>query len=264
MQFFLDLHSVTGKKKTLSASRPPLNLSSPIVWPTMASSQHQCAGALSSLTTIADQFWDEALVELPQGLAGSGWTADEVVDEGAATNPSASRKKSSPPLQKFAPAGTQGDVALGRRRGAQSPAYGVNTETAQQVCNLTPPDRRAPPPLRRYIRSITSTTALRFLHIPADMHRELGLGDMYPTQPGGRRDNAVTVHLVSGAINAAVIMLRTTSIRQHHRRFSTGWRDFCARLGVEIGDDLMFEREVGTGNDLAVSIVKGRLNVNTT
>ena len=108
---------------------------------------------------------------------------------------------------------------------------------------------------RQYTRTVTSATALRLLNIPKDMHRQLGLGDMYPPKGAGRRSNVCTVHMATSAIRAAVVMLRTSSRTQHHRRFSTGWREFCALVGVEIGDVIMFER-TGTSNELAVRVVK--------
>ena len=78
---------------------------------------------------------------------------------------------------------------------------------------------------------------------------------MYAKQSSGRRENACIVHLVSGAIRAPVTMLRTSSIRQHHRRFTAGWREFCGHVGVEIGDELLFER-AGADNKLGVHVKK--------
>ena len=108
---------------------------------------------------------------------------------------------------------------------------------------------------RQYRRTITSATGLRVLNIPIDMHCQLGLGDMYPRKAAGRRRNVCTVHIATSAIHAAVVMLRTTSRSQHHRRLSTGWRDFCARADVEIGDALTFER-LENDNKLTVHVDK--------
>ena len=108
---------------------------------------------------------------------------------------------------------------------------------------------------RQYRRTITSATGLRVLNIPIDMHCQLGLGDMYPRKAAGRRRNVCTVHMATSAIHADVVMLRTTSRRQHHRRLSTGWRDFCARADVEIGDVLTFER-LENDNKLTVHVEK--------
>jgi len=130
-----------------------------------------------------------------------------------------------------------------------------------QASALDPHQRHAPPPQHngRYKRASTSTTALRFLHIPADMHHQLGLDEMYSKQPAGCRDNVCTIHLVTRTIRAPVVMLKTTSRRQHHRRFSTGWREFCALVGVELGDELIFMR-TGSSNELAVRVVKAGLS----
>jgi hypothetical protein len=108
---------------------------------------------------------------------------------------------------------------------------------------------------RKYTRTVTSSTALRLLHIPKGMHRQLGLGDMYTPKATGRRRNVCTVNLATSAIHAVVVMLRTTSSGQYHRRLSSGWREFCARADVEVGDELIFER-TGTGNELVVRVVK--------
>jgi len=129
-----------------------------------------------------------------------------------------------------------------------------------QASALDPHIRHAPPQHNgRYKRASTSTTALRFLHIPADMHHQLGLDEMYSKQTAGCRDNVCTVHLVTRTIRAPVVMLKTTSRRQHHRRFSTGWREFCALVGVELGDELIFMR-TGSSNELAVRVVKAGLS----
>ena len=108
---------------------------------------------------------------------------------------------------------------------------------------------------RQYARTIASATALRLLHIPRDMHRQLGLGSMYPKKAAGRRKNVCTVDLVTGTAHAAVMMLRTTSKGQHHRRLSTGWREFCGLAGVGIGDRLVFTR-LENANTLSVHIEK--------
>ena len=108
---------------------------------------------------------------------------------------------------------------------------------------------------RQYVRTIASITAFRLLHITIDMHHQLGLGDMYPKKAAGRRKNVCTVDLVTDTAHAAVMMLRTTSKGQHHRRFSTGWREFCGRAGVEIGDRLVFTR-LENANTLSVHVEK--------
>ena len=108
---------------------------------------------------------------------------------------------------------------------------------------------------RQYVRTIASATALRLLHIPRDMHRQLGLGSMYPKTAARRRKNVCTVDLVTGTAHAAVVMLRTTSKGQHHRRLSTGWREFCGLAGVGIGDRLVFTR-LENAKTLSVHIEK--------
>ena len=108
---------------------------------------------------------------------------------------------------------------------------------------------------RQYVRTIASVTALRLLHITKDMHQQLGLGGMYPQKAAGRRKNVCTVDLVTDTAQAAVVMLRTTSKGQHHRRFSSGWREFCGRAGVEIGDRLVFTR-LENANLLSVHVEK--------
>ena len=108
---------------------------------------------------------------------------------------------------------------------------------------------------RQYVRTIASVTALRLLHITKDMHQQLGLGGMYPQKAAGRRKNDCTVDLVTDTAHAPVVMLRTTSKGQHHRRFSTGWREFCGRAGVEIGDRLVFTR-LQNANLLSVHVEK--------
>ena len=88
-----------------------------------------------------------------------------------------------------------------------------------------------------------------------DMHQQLGLGGMYPQKAAGRRKNVCTVDLVTDTAHAAVVMLRTTSKGQHHRRFSTGWREFCGRAGVEVGNKLVFTR-LENANTLSVHVEK--------
>ena len=112
---------------------------------------------------------------------------------------------------------------------------------------------------RKYTCTIGSATALRLLHIPIHMHRQLGLSDIYPLKAAGRRTGACSLILATMADKAAVVMVRTISKGQRHRRFSTGWREFCARAGVDIGDELVFER-TGTWNELAVRVVKAGLS----
>lgn len=108
---------------------------------------------------------------------------------------------------------------------------------------------------RQYTRTIANAMALRLNNIPVDMHRQLGLGNMYPQKTSGRRKNACTVVMATSTIHVSVLMLRTTSRGQHHRRITTGWREFCARAGVEIGDELVFER-VNNANKLFVQVKK--------
>lgn len=104
-------------------------------------------------------------------------------------------------------------------------------------------------------RTITNTMVLRILHIPADMHRQLCLSEIYPVRHAGRRNNVCTVCLVTPNIRATVDMVRTTSGRQHHRRMSAGWRAFCKSVGVEVGDTLVFERTENE-NELGVGVLK--------
>ena len=108
---------------------------------------------------------------------------------------------------------------------------------------------------RQYARTIASATALRLLHITIDMHRQLGLSDMYPKKAAGRRKNVCHLDLVTDTTHTAVVMLRTTSMGQHHRRLSTGWREFCGRAGVEVGDRLVFTR-LENANTLSVHVEK--------
>jgi len=93
------------------------------------------------------------------------------------------------------------------------------------------------------------------------MHRQLGLSDMYAKKAAGqaRRTGACTLNVATRTDIAAVVMVRTISKGQRHRRFSTGWLKFCARAGVEIGDELVFKR-TRTGNALAVRVVKAGLS----
>jgi len=220
----------------------------------------QSMGALPSVTTGPDQFWDELMAKSPHDIAGVRWTtALEAV--GARKSPPVSCEKSAPLLAEFASERVNVPTLTLENRRVHSPMtmHAMDAQSVGRACDLGPQNRHASQPHRQYKRAVTSTTALRFLHIPADMHRELGLGEIYSKQPAGRRDNVCTVHLVTGAIRAPVVMSRTTSIRQHHRRFSTGWREFCARADVEIGDELMFER-TGTSKELAVRAVKAGLS----
>ena len=87
------------------------------------------------------------------------------------------------------------------------------------------------------------------------MHRQLGLSAMYPKKAAGRRKNVCNLDLVTDTTHAAVVMLRTTSMGQHHRRLSTGWREFCGRAGVEVGDRLVFTR-LENANTLSVHVEK--------
>ena len=136
----------------------------------------------------------------------------------------------------------------------------ADVRTGVQGFRPTVSDTRSPRPRlhrgpRQYRRALTNATSLRLLNIPKGMHCQLGLGDMYSKNAASRRKNVCTVNLATSAIHFTVVMLRTTSSRQQHRRFSTGWREFCARAGVEIGDELVFER-TGAGKELAVRVVK--------
>jgi len=223
---------------------------------TMATMQHG-AVALPSVTTGPDQFWDELMTTSPlEDVLVARMAAANV---GVGVSPPASCEVSAPLLAECASESFSVPAITIEERCEHLPVA-KNDMIMQFVGQASAPDphqRHAPPPQHngRYKRAITSTTALRFLHIPADMHHQLGLDEMYSKQPAGRRDNVCTVHLVTGTIRAPVVMLRTTSRRQHHRRFSRGWREFCALVGVEIGDVIMFER-TGTGNELAVRVVK--------
>ena len=91
------------------------------------------------------------------------------------------------------------------------------------------------------------------------MHRQLGLSDIYPLKAAGRRTDTCSLILATMVDKDAVVMVRTIPKGQRHRRFSIGWREFCARAGVEIGDELVFER-TGTWNELAVRVVKAGLS----
>jgi len=216
--------------------------------------RHGGTGNLTSVLTAPDRFWDELMAKSPQSIAGvGGWTAAAPDDLGKCHSASCEK---SPLVAKFESESINAPTLAFKQRHAHSPVVmnDEGTHMMRRACGLHQHNRQALPPRRQFTRSITSTTALRFLHIPANMHRQLGLDDMYFKRTSGRRDNACTVYLVAGEARAPVVMLRTTSIRQHHRRFSRGWREFCAREGVEIGDDVVFER--GMGNDLAVRVVK--------
>jgi len=227
---------------------------------TMATMQHG-AVALPSVTTGPDQFWDELMTTSPlEDVLVARMAAANV---GVGVSPPASCEVSAPLLAECASESfSVPPAATIEQRCVHLPVAknDMKMQIVGQASALDPQIRHAPPQHNgQYKRAITSTTALRFLHIPADMHHQLGLDEMYSKQPAGRRDNVCTVHLVTGAIRAPVVMLRTTSRRQHHRRLSTGWREFCARAGVELGDELTFER-AGTCNELDVHVVKAGLS----
>jgi hypothetical protein len=245
---------------TSSHTDPPTTASAFFWEPaTMATMQH-CAGALPSVMTGLDQLWDELMTTSPlEDVLVARMAAANV---GAGVSPPASCEVSAPLLAEFAPESFSVPAATTEQRCVHLPVAknDMIMQIVGQASALDPHIRHAPPQHNgQYKRAITSTTALRFLHIPADMHHQLGLDDMYSKQPAGRRENVCTVHLVTGAIRAPVVMLRTTSRRQHHRRLSTGWREFCARAGVELGNELTFER-AGTGNELDVRVVKAGLS----
>ena len=144
----------------------------------------------------------------------------------------------------------------GRRRGAQIAGRRTPDDTLEpNDKHVQYPRQLRRQPSRQYKRAISSATALRLLHIPMDMHRQLCLSDMYPRQAKGRRTSVCTVRLVLDKFHVNVVMFKTKSAKQHHRRFSTGWRDFCKMVGVEVGDTLEFER-TKHGNELAVGVVK--------
>ena len=108
---------------------------------------------------------------------------------------------------------------------------------------------------RQYVRTIASATALRLLYIPRDMHRQLHLCDMYPKKAAGRRKSVCNLDLVTETAHAAVVMLSKTSMRQNHRRLTTGWREFCEKAGVKVGDRLVFTRQENV-NALSVHVEK--------
>ena len=147
----------------------------------------------------------------------------------------------------------------GRHRGAQIAGRRTPDTLEPNDKHVQYPRQLRRQPSRQYKRAISSVMALRLLHIPADMHRQLCLSDMYPRQAKGRRTSVCTVRLVMNKFNANVVMTKTTSANQHHRRFTTGWRDFCKMVGVKVGNTLEFER-TKHGNELAVGVVKADID----
>jgi len=140
---------------------------------------------------------------------------------------------------------------LGRAVAAQQP----------RALNLIPPARSRG--LRKCRRIITSETALRIFYIPQTMHKQLDLYKMFPKCTAVRRANECTVTLITAScIACTVTMTKVTSNGHPHRRFSTGWREFCKLAGLSVGDELMFMRG-RRPNELAVRVSKkGTRNVN--
>ena len=94
---------------------------------------------------------------------------------------------------------------------------------------------------RQYQKSIVDATCLRMMYVPTNMHRGLSMASMYPMQPSGRRKNTCVVYLSAAPGSShPVTMTRSILKRPHHRRLSTGWRDFCVSAGVHVGDTLAF------------------------
>jgi hypothetical protein len=113
--------------------------------------------------------------------------------------------------------------------------------------------------VKKMRRKVSSPTALRLLYITKGMHRALGLDDMYPRPLPGRRGSACTIHMT--AAGATVdgpfpVTMTTSTFKGHaHRRFSAGWREFCAAAGVQVGDTITFSRGRVAGH-LTVAIDK--------
>jgi len=101
--------------------------------------------------------------------------------------------------------------------------------------------RNCSQPKRQYRKTIANATCLRMMYVPTDMHRGLSMASMYSMQPSGRRKNTCVVYLSAAPGSSyPVTMTRSNSKRPPHRRLSTGWRDFCVSVGVEVGDTLSF------------------------
>jgi len=114
-------------------------------------------------------------------------------------------------------------------------------------------------PKRQYQKSIANATCLRMMYVPTDMHRGLNMASMYPMQPSGRRQNTCVVTLSAPGSSHPVTMTRSISKRPHHRRLSTGWRDFCVFVGVQVGDTLTFSQGRHS-NELRVSVERAESN----
>lgn len=95
----------------------------------------------------------------------------------------------------------------------------------------------------QFERTITNATGLRILYIPQEMHSRLDLKHVYHKRATGRATNTGVVHLeLPGRAPHAVTIVRSTADGHQHRRFTTGWREFCVLAGVNVGDALVFER----------------------
>ena len=109
-----------------------------------------------------------------------------------------------------------------------------------------PPSKSASPrkstrPKRQYRKTIANATCLRMLYVPGGMHDGLNLASMYPMLPSGHRKNKCVIYLSAGpGPSHPVTMTRSVSKRLHYRRLTTGWRDFCVAIGVQVGDALTF------------------------
>ena len=97
------------------------------------------------------------------------------------------------------------------------------------------------------------------MFIPQDMYQELGLNNLFPINGAARRARTCTVdlELATGSLYP-VTMAKATSSRHVHRRFTTGWREFCEAAGVEVGDELMFVRGRHSNALMVHVITQGR------
>ena len=94
------------------------------------------------------------------------------------------------------------------------------------------------------------------LFIPLDMHRELGLNDLFPLVSAARRARTCTVDVqVATGLLYPVTMVKATSRRHMHRRLTTGWREVCEAAGVKVGDELRFVRN-GQSDALMLKVVE--------
>jgi len=132
----------------------------------------------------------------------------------------------------------KGGQSLSSRGRVEGPPGGRPSQASKSG---TCPPRRCES--RAFQRVITNRTGLRMMYVPQDMCRRLCLDDLFPIRPDGRRSKSCMIDLTlpSGAA-CPVTLIKTTSRGHSHRRFTTGWREFCNVAGVQVGDRLKFVR----------------------